>query len=98
MIDKIINELKNPDKEFSPIPFWFLNGRLDKSKLKMQLEDFCDKGVNAVVLHPRLGIPSDLEYLSEKYFDIVKFIVHTAKELDTITHTSPNFYYLYKNY
>lgn len=82
MINRIIAELKNPDKEFSPIPFWFLNDRLEKSKLKGQLEDFCDKGANAVVLHPRMGVPKDLEYLSDEYFDIIKFIVSTAKELD----------------
>lgn len=82
MINKIIEELKNPLREFSPIPFWFLNDKLEKTELKRQMEDFCDKGVNGVVLHPRIGIPKGFEYLSEEYFDIIKFIVKTAKELD----------------
>lgn len=82
MINKIIEELKNPDKEFSPVPFWFLNDRLEETELKRQMEDFNDKGVNGVVLHPRIGIPNDFEYLSEEYFDIIKFIVKTAKDLD----------------
>ena len=82
MINKIIEELKNPDEEFSPVPFWFLNDRLEKAKLKRQMEDFCHKGVNGVVLHPRIGLPNDFEYLSDEYFDIMKFITKTAKELD----------------
>ncbi|MGN0150314.1 MAG: hypothetical protein ACI4C7_08720 [Clostridia bacterium] len=82
MINKIIEELKNPDEEFSPVPFWFLNDRLEETELKRQMEDFNDKGVNRVVLHPRIGIPNDFEYLSEEYFDIIKFIVKTAKDLD----------------
>ncbi len=81
-VDKIIKDLQNPPREFSPIPFWFLNDRLEKAELKRQLEDFNDKGVNAVVLHPRIGLPNDFEYLSEEYFDIIGFIVKTAKELD----------------
>lgn len=81
MINKIIEELKNPDEEFSPVPFWFLNDRLEETELKRQMEDFNDKGVNRVVLHPRIGIPNDFEYLSDEYFDIMKFITKTAKEL-----------------
>ena len=81
-VSEIIRNLRNPPKEFSPVPFWFLNDRLEKDELKRQLTDFNDKGVNGVVLHPRMGLPDDFEYLSEEYFDIIKFIVKTAKELD----------------
>lgn len=79
---EILENLQNPNAEFSPIPFWFLNDRLEKAELKRQMEDFLDKGVNGVVLHPRMGLPRDFEYLSEEYFDIMKFIVNTAKDLN----------------
>lgn len=82
MIDEILEKLKNPDSEFSPVPFWFLNDKLEKDELRRQLEDFNDKGVEAVVLHPRIGIPNSLKYLSEEYFDIICFIVKTAQSLD----------------
>lgn len=78
----IIDDILTPKREFTPIPFWFLNGGLEKEKLKAQLEDFNEKGVNAVVLHPRMGLPQSIEYLSGKYFDIIEFIVKTAEELD----------------
>lgn len=81
-IYEIISNLQNPPKEFSPVPFWFLNDRLEKSELLRQMRDFNDKGVNAVVVHPRIGLPDDFEYLSEEYFDIIGFIVKTARELD----------------
>ena len=41
-----------------------------------------DKGVNAIVLHPRIGVPKTLEYLSEDYFKTIRFIVKTAHTLD----------------
>ena len=56
--------------EYSPIPFWFLNDELTKEKLEAQMKDFKEKGVDGVVLHPRIGVPKDLEYLSEEYFDL----------------------------
>ena len=40
-----------------------------------------EKGVNAIVLHPRIGIPKEVEYLSSEYFKAVRFIVKTASEL-----------------
>lgn len=81
-VREMIDSLKNPSKEFSPIPFWFLNDRLDRTELKRQLEDFNEKGVNGVVLHPRIGLPEDFVYLSEEYFEIIHFIVESAAELD----------------
>lgn len=81
MIEGVISEILNPADEFSPIPFWFLNDRLEMETLKGQLENFCSKGVTAVVLHPRIGIPAEMEYLSKSYFDIMEYIVQTADSL-----------------
>lgn len=80
--ERLLESLYQPAKEFSPIPFWFLNDFLDKECLRAQLLDFKDKGVDGVVLHPRIGIPKELVYLSEEYFEIIKYIVQTASQLD----------------
>lgn len=80
-LEKIIKELNNPGKEFTPVPFWFFNDAPDQDRIWKQLKDYQEKGVDAFVLHPRIGIPEDLPYLSEAYFDAVKFIVKTADEL-----------------
>ena len=80
-LEKIIKELNNPSEEFTPVPFWFFNDTPDQDRIWKQLKDYQEKGVDAFVLHPRIGIPEDLPYLSEAYFDVVKFIVKTADEL-----------------
>lgn len=73
--------LLEPEQEFSPIPFWFFNDAFDEEKVRDQLADYVEKGVNGFVLHPRIGVPEDMPYLSDKYFDAVKFIVKTADSL-----------------
>ena len=60
----LINEILNPSKEFTQIPFWFLNDSFDEAELKRQLLDFCEKGIYGVVLHPRIGVPEEIGYLS----------------------------------
>lgn len=80
-LEKIIKELNNPSEEFTPVPFWFFNDTPDQERIRKQLKDYQEKGVDAFVLHPRIGIPEELPYLSEAYFDAVKFIVKTADEL-----------------
>lgn len=77
----LVEALRFPDEEFSPAPFWFFNDAFDEKRVRDELEDYVAKGVNAFVLHPRIGVPKDMPYLSETYFDAVKFIVKTADEL-----------------
>lgn len=81
-VNNVLQELLHPAKEFSPIPFWFFDDAPDKEKIRQQLTDYVEKGVNGFVLHPRIGIPDSLEYLSEAYFDVIRYIVKTACELD----------------
>lgn len=78
----VLQEILQPGTEFSPIPFWFFNDAFDEDKVRNQLADYVEKGVNGLVLHPRIGVPKEMPYLSEEYFRAVKFIVKTAAELD----------------
>lgn len=80
-VNQLLANIKNPSDEFTPYPFWFFNDEPDKNRIKEQLQDFVAKGVNGFVLHPRIGIPHSLEYLSKQYFTVVRYIVATAKEL-----------------
>lgn len=81
-IKELLEQIKNPPKEFTPIPFWFFNDSFDKGRIRRQLEDYADKGVSALVLHPRIGIPREIPYLSEAYFEVVRYVVETAAQLD----------------
>ena len=77
----LIADFLHPDNEFSPFPFWFLNGDLKEEKIERQMRDFVSKGIYGVVLHPRVGIPRTLEYLSDAFMQKIVFAVKTAKEL-----------------
>lgn len=78
---RLIREVLNPDGAFSPLPFWFFNDAFEEGKVRRQLEDYVEKGVNGLVLHPRIGIPEDMPYLSAVYFRAVRYIVDTAAGL-----------------
>lgn len=82
VLEHMLAQLKSPDREYSPAPFWFFNDRFDREKVRRQLEDYVEKGVEAFVLHPRIGIPEDMPYLSEAYFEAVVYIVDTAASLN----------------
>lgn len=79
--EELLKEILQPGTEFTPVPFWFFNDAFDEKHVREQLEDYVQKGVNGFVLHPRIGVPEDMPYLSEQYFEAVKYIVRTADEL-----------------
>lgn len=72
----------HPGPEYSLVPFWFLNGPLEKQEIRRKLRNFKSKGVDGFVLHPRIGLPDDLVYMGETFMDFVRFIVAEAKALD----------------
>lgn len=78
---QLIRELLQPGEEYTPIPFWFFNDTFDQERIMAQLKDYVEKGVNGFVLHPRIGIPQEMPYLSEEFFRAVRFIVETADSL-----------------
>lgn len=81
-VQRFIAQLEETRAEFTPIPFWFFNDEPNEEKIRAQLADYVEKGVNGIVLHPRIGVPEEVPYLSEAYFKAVRFIVKTADELD----------------
>ena len=73
--------INNELDEFSPVPFWFWNDDIQKSELTRQIEDFKAKGVNGFVIHPRIGVPESLQYMSGEFLDLVKYTVSEAYRL-----------------
>ena len=78
----LLSLLENPPEEFSPVPFWFLNDRLEEDELRRQLRDFRAHGVSAVVLHPRMGMDPAVAYLSPAFFTGLGAAIRAAAELD----------------
>ena len=58
---ELLTLLNDPGREYSPIPFWFLNGDLAHEEIRAQLTDFHAHGVYGVVLHPRMGLPPKIK-------------------------------------
>lgn len=79
---QLLDALFDPGAEYTPFPFWFLNGDLTHKEILRQLHDFHAHGVDGVVLHPRMGLPKRIGYLSEKFFSYIRTALETCRELD----------------
>ncbi|MBP1991689.1 glycosyl hydrolase [Paenibacillus eucommiae] len=77
-------EFLQPSDEFTPIPFWFWNDELKESELLRQIQDFKDKGVMGFVIHPRLGLPETIPYMSEIYLQMVETAVREAEKQEMV--------------
>jgi len=75
-----LEKFKNPDAKYRIQPFWFWNGEMDEQEIHNQIMEMADKGVGGFFICPRqgLGIP----YLSEEWFQKVKFATDTAKKMN----------------
>lgn len=71
-----LNELSKQIK--SPVPFWFLNGRVDEWHIVREFEMMSEKGIGDVIVHPRYGL--QVEYLSDDWFEIFGWCVREAKK------------------
>ena len=62
--NKIPEEFIDPPREFSIMPFWFWNDTLKDDEIIRQIADFEDHGVYGFVIHPRIGLPDNVKWLS----------------------------------
>jgi len=73
-------ELILPPKEFSVMPFWFWNDELDAGEILRQIDDFQQHGVDGFVIHPRVGLPRRLGWMSEALLQFYRVAIQAAKE------------------
>ncbi len=81
MIEELKYKFLNPEDEYSPLPFWFWNDNLNEEEITKQIDSFYEKGVRGFVIHPRIGIPKEIEYLSDKFMEYVTCAVRKADSL-----------------
>jgi hypothetical protein len=55
----------DPPREFSVMPFWFWNDTLKDEEIVRQIADFEEHGVYGLVIHPRIGLPESMAWLSD---------------------------------
>ncbi len=78
MPDTIKKAFLQPDDEFTPFPFWFWNDEVTEAGIDQQLQAFAAKGIKGVVIHPRIGMPSTLAYLSDRFMELIRYAVCQA--------------------
>lgn len=61
------------------LAFWSWNGDLEKNRLRAIIQGFKKAGIGGFFMHARAGLK--VEYLSEEWFDRIRFSAETAKEL-----------------
>jgi hypothetical protein len=81
VIDNLREKFITTEDEYTPIPFWFWNSNLEEKEIRRQIHDFKAKGVMGFVIHPRIGVPKEIEYLSDRFMELVKFAVEEAADL-----------------
>lgn len=64
-------EFTDPPREFSVMPFWFWNDSLNEQEIVRQIADFEVHGVFGFVIHPRIGLPKEMTWLSD---DMIRFM------------------------
>lgn len=73
------NAWHHPPAEFSLAPFWFWNDHLDEAELVRQMDEFQAHGVDAFVIHPRVGLPRSMGWMSTPLLAKIRFAIEQAK-------------------
>ena len=81
--DQLKKGFKNPDKQYSMLPFWSWNGTLEKDRLIWQLTQMKEKGIDGAFMHARVGINKGATpYFSEGWWNAVDVTVDFAAKND----------------
>src|ERR1019366_2684583 len=64
--DPLYHGFLDPPHDFSPMPFWFWNGKMEGPIIQQQIRDMVDQHVYGAFLHGRDGL--ETPYFSEGWF------------------------------
>ncbi|HNT76474.1 MAG TPA: glycosyl hydrolase [Anaerolineae bacterium] len=73
-----------PPHEYTLLPFWFWNDALDEAELIRQMADFEAHGVYGFVIHPRVGLPRDIGWMSDRLLHFMRVAVTEARRRDML--------------
>lgn len=76
----LFEEFLNAPREYTVIPFWFLNDELTEDELKRQIDDFEAHGVYGFIPHARMGLSDDIAFMSERWLHFTRVCVEHAAE------------------
>jgi hypothetical protein len=67
--DPLYQGFVDPPHDFSPMPFWFWNGKMEGPVIQKQIRDMVDQHVYGAFLHARDGLKTP--YFSEEWFQAI---------------------------
>ena len=67
--DALYQGFVDPPRDFSPMPFWFWNGKMEGPVIQKQIRDMVDQHVYGAFLHGRDGL--ETPYFSEGWFQAI---------------------------
>jgi hypothetical protein len=73
-----IKDFIDPPREFSIMPFWFWNDTLKDEEIVRQIADFEAHGVYGFVIHPRIGLPENIKWLSAEMIYSMEVAIQEA--------------------
>ena len=73
-------DFSDPSHEFSVMPFWFWNDTLRDEEIIRQIDDFEKHGVYGFVIHPRIGLPENIEWLSPEMIHSMRTAIVEARK------------------
>ena len=80
--DVLWREWQDPPLEFSLAPFWFWNDALTEREIARQMDDFRAHGVYAFVIHPRVGLPRSMGWMSDRLIAMMRYALEQAAARD----------------
>ena len=75
---QMLFDLSQASSEFTLVPFWFWNDELNEAELLRQIADFEAHGVTGFVIHPRVGLPRSIGWLSERMLHFMRVAIEEA--------------------
>jgi len=67
--DQLYQGFVDPPRKYSPMPFWFWNGKMEGPKIQEQIRQMVDQHVYGAFLHARDGL--ETPYLSEEWWQAI---------------------------
>lgn len=76
--DQLHQAFVDPPRDFSLMPFWFWNGKMDGPVIQQEIRDMVDQHVYGAFLHARDGL--ETPYLSEEWFKAIGAGLEQSKQ------------------
>ncbi len=79
IMSRIIEEIRSSADEFSSLPFWSWNDRLEPGELRRQIRDMKRLNMGGFFMHARGGLIT--EYMSDEWFECINACIDEAEKL-----------------